>query len=278
LETKNPGIGLYLVDMSDSGYSRLEKDFLGNERMVHYNAEGAMIGASAVTREEDGSIRISGDIPMVASTAHESVAAPTVTQAGVAAKAYQSSAKSEEPEKPRFQSETDEPSMSSAKIFSIAVAAFVGAALIALIFINLRGSGSSSSETRSVNSRIQEAPSEPPQDAPQMVRPDEVPSDGDSTPPGDRDRPRIRRNESTDLGRTEPSATPEPDGGITQEDSEPKRRRKPKPAEDPKPDAPKPDSTDPIDLRGDDPPAKTDGTKPDGGKTDLDKPSPDDIH
>lgn len=51
--------------MSDGGYSRLEKDFLGNERMVHYDAAGNMLGASDVIREEDGTIRISNDpIPL----------------------------------------------------------------------------------------------------------------------------------------------------------------------------------------------------------------------
>ena len=47
--------------MNDGGYSRLEKDFLGNERMVHYDASGNMLGASDVQREPDGTIRISND-------------------------------------------------------------------------------------------------------------------------------------------------------------------------------------------------------------------------
>jgi hypothetical protein len=47
--------------MSDGGYSRIEKDFLGNERMVHYDASGNMLGASDVIREADGTIRISNE-------------------------------------------------------------------------------------------------------------------------------------------------------------------------------------------------------------------------
>jgi type IV secretory pathway VirB10-like protein len=44
--------------MQGSDYSRLEKDFLGNERMVHYNPHGEVLGFSDVTREEDGTLRV----------------------------------------------------------------------------------------------------------------------------------------------------------------------------------------------------------------------------
>jgi hypothetical protein len=45
------------------GYSRLERDFLGNEKLVHYDGDGKMISASQVTREADGSMKIVGDVP-----------------------------------------------------------------------------------------------------------------------------------------------------------------------------------------------------------------------
>jgi hypothetical protein len=47
--------------MNEGGYSRLERDFLGNERMVHYDASGNMLGASDVIREPDGTIRITNE-------------------------------------------------------------------------------------------------------------------------------------------------------------------------------------------------------------------------
>lgn len=43
-------------------YSRLEKDFLGIERMVHYNAEGVKIGTQDIVREDDGTLRVVGEI------------------------------------------------------------------------------------------------------------------------------------------------------------------------------------------------------------------------
>jgi hypothetical protein len=49
--------------MNQDGYSRIEKDFLGNERMVHYDANGSMLGFSEILREPDGSIRVLGAHP-----------------------------------------------------------------------------------------------------------------------------------------------------------------------------------------------------------------------
>lgn len=45
-------------------YSRLEKDFLGNERMVHYDEKGVVVGASEVVREEDGTLRVLDSVPV----------------------------------------------------------------------------------------------------------------------------------------------------------------------------------------------------------------------
>ena len=48
----------------DGEYSKLEKDFLGNERMVHYNASGVAISASKVERAEDGSMTVGEPVPV----------------------------------------------------------------------------------------------------------------------------------------------------------------------------------------------------------------------
>lgn len=45
-------------------YSRLEKDFLGNERMVFYDENGQMTGMAEVMREADGTLRVMGTIPV----------------------------------------------------------------------------------------------------------------------------------------------------------------------------------------------------------------------
>jgi hypothetical protein len=47
-------------------YSRLEKDFLGNERMVFYDENGQMTGVSEVMREADGTLRVLGTVPVEA--------------------------------------------------------------------------------------------------------------------------------------------------------------------------------------------------------------------
>ncbi|HLO97919.1 MAG TPA: hypothetical protein VK171_04925 [Fimbriimonas sp.] len=63
-----------------SAYSRLEKDFLGIEKMVHYDAEGNKTGVQDVVREEDGTIRVVGEPTPVIETPGASIPSAPASQ------------------------------------------------------------------------------------------------------------------------------------------------------------------------------------------------------
>ncbi len=179
----------------EGDYSKLEKDFLGNERMVHYNAEGVAISASSVTRGEDGSMTVGEPMPLQSSAA-QPASEPVAEPKG---------------------------SYTSGTVATIGIASFVVAALAALLVLNLnRGSDS---EVARYNRDVYQSPTQPSAPSgttddsvppPQDLQPDSRPDgDGFGPPPGDTDRPRIlRENEPAEeppVEQSKPEKEPEPE-------------------------------------------------------------------
>lgn len=213
LETESDG-NAFILSVMDGEYSKLEKDFLGNERMVHYNAEGVAVSASKVDRGEDGSMTVGEPVPLIAQP--QSVKAQPLLDA--------------EPRRKDFPPGT---------IATIGIASFIFTALAALYILN---SNRPATAAERFNTAVYREPVQvqppPAENLEQVPGPQEldapVPRQEDEVPPGDRNRPRI------DLRGDEPT-TPEQTPGETPEPA--------KPAVKPKQDPPK--SSDPIDLRGD---------------------------
>ena len=226
--------------MSEGGYSRLEKDFLGNERMVHYDGSGNMLGASDVIRELDGTIRVSNE-PISASRSDD---LPRVEAIVPPVKA----ALTEEPQPVRVVGFGPKSNMQSNQVVMYAIAAFVATSLITLAVVSIIKSNRSSDPSFGTpQSSFHQVPQprveiQPGQDnLPSDPKPrnDEPPTETrpfDQTAPDsnmDDNRPKIRNDDPTP---------------PTRDDSKP----------DTKPKKSGPD--DPIDLRGDD------GGKKDGPK------------
>lgn len=185
----------------DGEYSKLEKDFLGNERMVHYSAEGVAVSASKVERSEDGSMTVGEPIPLASQP--QPVAVPA-----------------------RVVSEPRPGTYPPGTIATIGIASFVLTALVALIIIN---SNKSDSATERFNTAVYRDPvriQSPSEDLERVPPPQEYdspqPRQEDETPPGDRDRPRIdlREEEVTvpepkaEPLNQKPAVTPEPAKGT----------------------------------------------------------------
>ncbi len=217
-----------VIRMSDSGYSRLEKDFLGNERMVHYDGSGNMLGASDVIREPDGTIRISNeqvsasdsdDLPKV-----EALVPPLKVKSVDEVRGVRLEAKS---------------GMQSNQVVMYAIAAFVGTSLVTLAVLSFLKSNRSSDPSFGV-----------PQNYTQQIVPPRVETrPGQENFPSD---PKPRNDEPPTENR--PFDQTAPDSNM--DDKHPKIRNDSAPAagSDPKPDV-KPEkssSSEPIDLRGDD--------------------------
>jgi hypothetical protein len=167
----------------DGEYSKLEKDFLGNERMVHYNAEGVAISASKVERSEDGSMIVGEPMPLTSQP--QAVATPSAAPVA-------------EPRTGNYPPGT---------VATIGIASFVVAALAALFIINSNRSDTSADRFNAAVYRDPVRIQPPSENLEQVPPPQEFdsprPRQEDETLPGDRDRPRI------DLRDDEPS-TPEP--------------------------------------------------------------------
>ncbi len=196
----------------DGEYSKLEKDFLGNERMVHYNSEGVAVSASRVERAEDGSMIVGEPMPLSA----QPQPAPVAVQPTVA------------PQPGSYPPGT---------VATIGIASFVVAALAALFIINSNRSDSAAErfntavyrdpvQVKPRTENLEDVP--PPQnfDSPQPRQEDEL------LPPGDQSRPRIQLRED------EPAP------------SEPAEKN-PEPRQEPKQEPEPTKGSDPIDLRGD---------------------------
>jgi len=238
--------------MNDGGYSRIEKDFLGNERMVHYDGSGNMIGASDVVREPDGTIRIpnetahagaAGDLPdiqVIEPTPKMESASHIPNDAGkvMAGKSSQ---------------------MPMSQTVTYVIATFVAAMLLtlgALAVIRSRGgSGGASQDFRST-SVTQPTPRFNQQAEPLPERaPDQYPAD-----------PKPRNDEQPTDAQPYDQSAPDMNSGDSNRpkiEPDPNQQTEPEPDKDPK----KGTGDDPIDLRGDGEPQK------DPPKTD-----PNDIH
>ncbi len=166
----------------DGEYSKLEKDFLGNERMVHYNAAGVAVSASKVERAADGSMTVGEPVPLTPQP--QPVAAVNLDQ-------------------PR------EKTYPPGTVATIGIASFVIAALGALYILN---SNKPTSAAERFNTAVYREPIQqvqPPSEnlervpGPQELDPPQ-PRQEDESPPGERTRPRINLRED------EPEAKPEP--------------------------------------------------------------------
>lgn len=170
----------------DGEYSKLEKDFLGNERMVHYNAAGVAISASKVDRSEDGSMTVGEPIPL--SPQAQPVAAPVQTATDPRSGSYP-----------------------PGTVATIGIASFVVAALVALFIIN---SNKHDSAAERFNTAVYRDPVQiqpPTENLEQVPPPQEYdspqPRQEDETLPGDRERPRINLRDD-EPENTEPKPDP----------------------------------------------------------------------
>ncbi|MBS1700519.1 MAG: hypothetical protein JST12_02580 [Armatimonadetes bacterium] len=238
--------------MSDGGYSRIEKDFLGNERMVHYDGSGNMIGASDVVREPDGTIRIPNDPVDAIPTAAAAPTPATDPTAHIPNDAGKDMAKTPK-------------TMPTSQAVTYFIAVFVVTMLLGLgIMSAIKARGGNSGGTTSavthdmptVNSTT------PPTYAdPYPHRNDDLPQD-----------PKPRNDEQPDYDPAMPDRGPQNDGRprINPEDG-------PKPSDDTNsvepsdakpaktnetPPAKNGDGSDPIDLRGDNDPKPDPSAKP----------------
>lgn len=217
--------------MSDGGYSRLEKDFLGNERMVHYDGSGNMIGASDVVREPDGTIRIPNEAGTTTAAASASPTDPTAhipKDAGVAMRNKQS--------------------MPASRLITYVFAAFIGSMLLTLavvtVFAGRGGSRSNSGDTAIQTPAIQQPGpsygdgSVPRRDTEPAPAPDNYPSD--PKPRNDEDDTNVKPYDQTapDMNSGDDNRPKIDDpNSVTKSDNGDKK--------------PKANPDDPIDLRGD---------------------------
>jgi hypothetical protein len=233
--------------MNDGGYSRLEKDFLGNERMVHYDAAGNMLGASDVIREADGTMRVSNDpVPLQ----------PTNDLPPVEAVVPTPKPASPDPVSAKSLDFSQKPSMPTNQVVMYFIATFIAASLVTLGILSfLKSSGGSGagvqmSSQPSTRASIPETSALPTPAPEREPEPDSRPSD-----------PRPRNDEQPSEPR--PFDQTAPDSNM--DDSRPRIKAsdptEPNSKPDPKPKQGK--GEDPLDLRGDsdlkaDPPKKGD--------------------
>lgn len=227
--------------MNEGGYSRLEKDFLGNERMVHYDGSGNMLGASDVVREPDGTIRVTNE-PI--SPVEVEVVEP----------------KKPEPIATPFAGAGQKDGIATNQVVMYSIAAFIATSILTfgvLFFLKSKGNDGG---VRMDQVPIQrQTPQIDNRDSlPDSPKTDELPSD-----------PRPRNDEQREdrpFDQTAPDSNMD-DTRPRVNDNEPVRDAQP-PNEDSVRPAPKPKknkSDEPIDLRGDeggksDPPKKGDPT------------------
>jgi hypothetical protein len=210
------------------GFSRIEKDFLGNERMVHYDADGNITGASELVRESDGSFKVG--VPISVDHAHageQSVVPPNNT---------------EQPSPVAASPSLDQipVKQSSGTLLTYGIAAFVVTALLALLFVNLTGNREENRSIPEPASASIASPNDP-------VIPD---TSEQSSPRSEEERPQRepimedRRPENPSESRT----TVDPDQLRPEPQSDPTPKTESK---KPEPTEPK-SGSDPVDLRGDD--------------------------
>ena len=215
--------------MSDGGYSRVEKDFLGNERMVHYDASGNMLGASDIIREPDGTIRVSNDTVSVNpdDLPHVEVIVPPQTAAAIA-----------EPIPVRVMGVGTKSNMNMNQLVMYSIAAFIGTCLLTLGVMSFFRSNGSSGSTRTEPIVIHRNDAQPAPD----VQPGRENFPNDPKPRND-DQP----------GDVKPSDQGQPDSNM--DDNRPRiqdNNNDPGPPPTKVTDPNKGSSNDPIDLRGDD--------------------------
>jgi hypothetical protein len=227
--------------MSEGGYSRIEKDFLGNERMVHYDAEGNMLGASDVIREEDGTIRISND-PMNAGTEDD---LPKVEAIVPPVKAIPT-----EPQAVRVVGVGPKANMPVSQVVTYSIGAFILTLLLTLGVMSFFRSNGQDARVRTIDTTSQRQPTPNWTPAPDsQPRREDFPAD-----------PRPRNDEQP--GDTRPFDQTAPDSNM--DDNRPRiDTNEADPANDSDSKPTKKGSDDPIDLRGDeggkkDPPKKGD--------------------
>ena len=247
--------------MSDGGYSRIEKDFLGNERMVHYDASGNMLGASDVIREPDGTIRISNDT----SPTYQAGELPHVVV--IEPKPNADQVKVAAPVDVHVTGIGPKPNTANRSVM-IFIATFIIACILTLgvmSFLKTReGRGSNFSNVPSYTTPTRETP--PITDTPTpRSNPDDYPSD-----------PKPRNDQQP--GDIPPVDNGAPDSNM--DDNHPRINDATNaPADDSTPKTepkPKKGSDDPIDLRGDDSGQKDPAKK--GSTTGGDPLKGDDIH
>ena len=240
--------------MSDGGYSRIEKDFLGNERMVHYDASGNMLGASDVIREPDGTMRILNDD----STVEVQADLPKVE--AVMPKATANSA-GRDP-LPPIRVRAANSAIPFNRLVMILIGVFVGSCLLTLLvysFLRTNNSTPRFIPSQTTTTTIQPGPS--PSDAPRL--PDRYPDD--PKPRNDDPAPDPRPTD-----QTAPDSNMDDNHPRIQDNNDaPPVEIAPRPGSRSK----KGSSDDPIDLRGDD--GKKDPKKGDPGADPL---KGDDIH
>ena len=224
--------------MSDGGYSRIEKDFLGNERMVHYDGSGNMIGASDVIREPDGTIRIPNDS---ASKASELPEVRVIEPKQEPAAHIPTAAGNVMPNK--------NSGMPLNQTITYVIGTFVAAMLLTLgvmAFRASRGGGSAAQEFGTASAPIQRIERQTAQAPPPQDVPDNLPND-----------PKPRNDEPAQDAKPYDQTSPDQNAG---DDNRPKvdsGNSEPTPPDPQKDNGKKGGgSNDPIDLRGDDDPKK----------------------
>lgn len=226
--------------MSEGGYSRLEKDFLGNERMVHYDGNGNMLGASDVIREPDGTIRVSNepvsasgsdDLPRVEAVVPPIRAAPT-----------------DEPQPVRVAGNGPKSNMQSNQVVMYAIAAFVATSLITLAVLSIfKSNRSSDSSFGTPQSSFHQVPAPRVETQPGQENFPSDPKPRNDEPPTET-RPFDQTAPDSNMDDNRPK--------IRNDDPQPPTRVDPRPDTKPRKSGPE----DPIDLRGDD------GSNKDGPK------------
>ena len=241
--------------MNDGGYSRLEKDFLGNERMVHYDASGNMLGASDVQREADGTIRISNDqAPLTGETELPKVEA-IVPEPKI---------NNPEPQPVSIGGFGQKTNMPMNQVVMYCLAAFIATSLLTLgVMSVLRSNGPDASVRTTVQPTTRTMPQQN-SDPVQEVQPDRENFPSDPRPRNDEDPPPFDQSApDSNMDDSRPRIREDDPNAPTNEDSKPEPKPKKKGADEP------------IDLRGDEP-SKAD--QPKKGDPGADPLRGDDIH
>jgi hypothetical protein len=253
------------MEQGSSAYSRLEKDFIGNERMVNYDAQGNLVSISEVVREPDGTLRVLPAVPTtIASSPDSQIPTP---QSAPNVESINSKTQSSQNGYPR------------SMIYAICIATCIISGLITTLIIknnesekvqivNVPAEPSTPQSSLADPNQLNPEPNPGPQDSPpnQQESPDapvnspappfpdpmSPPADGpastESGPNGP--RPTVENpptNESGDLPTTAPqdSTKPPKEPANNSTSSKPLKKKE-------APQKPKPKPTDPVDLGRDD--------------------------